>query len=75
MSTIHLHQTTTATPEQFVAGLTDFGPGRSKLFGNSADESMTVILRPDKERLVKSARSSNDFESSIEGGRGGYRDG
>jgi hypothetical protein len=25
MSTIHLHQTTTATPEQFVAGLTDFG--------------------------------------------------
>jgi hypothetical protein len=32
MSTIHLRQTTTATPEQFVAGLTDFGPGRSKLF-------------------------------------------
>jgi hypothetical protein len=38
MSTIHLHQTTTLTPEQYVAGLTDFGPGRSKLFGNSADE-------------------------------------
>ena len=38
MATIHLHQTTTATPEQFVAGLTDFGPGRSELFGNSADE-------------------------------------
>jgi len=33
-----LHQTTTSTPEQFIAGLTDFGPGRSKLFGNSADE-------------------------------------
>jgi hypothetical protein len=31
MATIHLHQTTTATPEQFLAGLTDFGPGRSKL--------------------------------------------
>ena len=42
MSTIHLHQTTTATPEQFVAGLTDFGPGRSKLFGNSADEYLKV---------------------------------
>jgi hypothetical protein len=28
MSTIHLHQTTTSTPEQFVAGLTDFGPDR-----------------------------------------------
>ncbi|WP_342713025.1 hypothetical protein AAFG13_19430 [Bradyrhizobium sp. B124] len=37
MSTIHLHRTTSLTPEQYVAGLTDFGPGRSKLFGNSAD--------------------------------------
>ena len=36
------HQTTTATPEQYVAGLTDFGPGRSKLFGNSADEYLKV---------------------------------
>ena len=26
MSTLHLKQTTTATPERFVAGLTDFGP-------------------------------------------------
>jgi hypothetical protein len=42
MSTIHLHQTTTSTPEQFVAGLTDFGPGRSKLFGNSADDYLKV---------------------------------
>ena len=42
MSTIHLHQTTTSTPEQFVAGLTDFGPGRSKLFGNSADGYLKV---------------------------------
>src|SRR3974377_1648563 len=42
MSTIHLHQTTTLTPEQYVAGLTDFGPGRSKIFGNSADEYLKV---------------------------------
>jgi len=42
MSTIHLHQTTTLTPEQYIAGLTDFGPGRSKLFGNSADEKLKV---------------------------------
>lgn len=42
MATIHLHQTTTATPEQFVAGLTDFGPGRSELFGRSADEYLEV---------------------------------
>jgi hypothetical protein len=39
---IHFHQTTTLTPEQFVAGLTDFGPGRSKLFGNSAEEYLKV---------------------------------
>jgi hypothetical protein len=42
MSTIHFHQTTTVTPEQYVAGLTDFGPGRSKLFGNSADENLKL---------------------------------
>src|SRR5580765_2012592 len=45
MSTIHLHQTTTSTPEQYVAALTDFGPGRSKLFGNSADEYLKVYAR------------------------------
>jgi hypothetical protein len=38
MSTIHLHRNTSLTPGQYIAGLTDFGPGRSKLFGNSADE-------------------------------------
>src|ERR1700687_5081004 len=45
MSTIHLHQRTTLTPEQYVRGLTDFGPGRSKLFGNSADEYLKVHRR------------------------------
>ena len=45
MPTIHLHQETTATPEQFVAGLTDFGPGRSELFGNSADSYLKVHSR------------------------------
>jgi hypothetical protein len=45
MSTIHLHQTTTLTPEQYIAGLTDFGPGRSKIFGNSADEYLKVHRR------------------------------
>jgi hypothetical protein len=42
MSTIRLHVTTTATSEQFLAGLTDFGPGRSELFGNSADKYLKV---------------------------------
>ena len=42
MSTLHFHQTTTSTPEQFIAGLTDFGPGRSKIFPNSADGDLKV---------------------------------
>ena len=42
MSTFHFNQETTSTPEQFIAGLTDFGPGRSKLFPNSADEDLKV---------------------------------
>jgi len=42
MSTIHIHRTTSSTPEQYIAGLTDFGPGRSELFGNSADEYLQV---------------------------------
>ena len=42
MATLHFNYTTTATPEQFVAALTDFGPGRSELFGNSADEYLKV---------------------------------
>lgn len=42
MPTIHLSQTTTATPQQFVAALTDFGPGRSTLFRYSADGYLKV---------------------------------
>jgi hypothetical protein len=42
MVTLNLHERTTSTPEQFIAGLTDFGPGRSKLFGNSADGYLKV---------------------------------
>lgn len=45
MPTIHLHQTTTSTPEQLLAALIDFGPGRSTLFGNSADEYLRVHHR------------------------------
>ena len=42
MVTIHLHQTTTVTPEQFLAGLTDFGPGRATIFPNSKDGYLKV---------------------------------
>jgi hypothetical protein len=42
MSTIHFRQTTTATADEYIAALTDFGPGRSKVFGNSADGNLQV---------------------------------
>jgi hypothetical protein len=45
MSTIHMHQATTSTPEQFLAALIDFGLGRSKIFGNSADNYLKVHRR------------------------------
>jgi len=49
---IHFHHSTTLTPEQYIAGLTDFGPGRSKLFGNSADEYLKVHRRGSSEADV-----------------------
>jgi hypothetical protein len=42
MATLHFEATTTATPEQFVAALTDFGPGRAEIFPNSTDDELKV---------------------------------
>lgn len=42
MATIHLTQHTTASPAQFLAALTDFGPGREQIFGRSADGYLKV---------------------------------
>jgi hypothetical protein len=42
MATLHFNVTTKATPEQFVAALTDFGPGRAEIFQNSTDDELTV---------------------------------
>jgi hypothetical protein len=42
MATIHFDQKTRLTPEQYIAGLTDFGAGRSKVFSNSADDYLKV---------------------------------
>jgi len=52
MATIHLHRTTTLTPELYISGLTDFGPGRSKIFGNSADDYLKVHRRSRSEADV-----------------------
>ena len=60
MPTIHLHQTTTATPEQVLAGITDFGPGRSELFPNSTDDQLVVHDQ------------GPDFADVTEGGKGAW---
>jgi hypothetical protein len=42
MSVLHFRASTTSTPQEFIAGLTDFGPSRSKIFARSADSYLTV---------------------------------
>ena len=42
MATIRMHATTIATPDQVLAALIDFGPGREKIFGKSADSYLKV---------------------------------
>ena len=44
MATIHFDQKTRLTPEQFIAGLTDFGPRRSTVLRSSADDYPKVHL-------------------------------
>ncbi|MFK4507758.1 hypothetical protein LPJ38_23760 [Bradyrhizobium daqingense] len=57
MSTIHLHRTTALTPQQYIAGLTDFRPGRSNVFGNSADEYLQLHhLGPTRADVTEGSR-------------------
>jgi hypothetical protein len=42
MPTIRLTETTTVTPERFIAALTDFGTQRSKVWTNSTPEYLQV---------------------------------
>jgi hypothetical protein len=37
MSEINFHKTTTLSPEQFVAGLTEFGPDHEKVFSTDSN--------------------------------------
>ena len=58
MATIHFKLTTTATPEQFIAGLTDFGPGREKIFGNTTDAYLKVHEKDSNSADVTEGTSS-----------------
>jgi hypothetical protein len=47
MTTIKVTEQTTATPEQFLAALTDFGPHRSEIWTNSQPEFLVVHAHGD----------------------------
>ena len=57
MATLHFNAKTSATPEQWVAALTDFGPGRSEIFENSADDDLEVHDRGPTEADVTEGSS------------------
>jgi len=58
MATIHFTKTTAATPEQFIAALTDFGPGRAEIWGNTADDELHVYDQGPGHADVKEGTSS-----------------
>jgi hypothetical protein len=67
MATIHLHRTTSITAEQYIAALTYFGPGRSKLFGNSADEYLKVHQRACRRPTSLKAREASGNACTMTG--------
>ncbi|MEV0466752.1 hypothetical protein AB0I30_22635 [Nocardia tengchongensis] len=57
MTTIHMHANAHVTPEEYVAALTDFGPDRSQLFGNSKSAYLAVHGRDDRHADVTEGSS------------------
>jgi hypothetical protein len=47
MATIHVKESTTVSPDRFIAALTNFGPGRGKVFAYSDEGSVQVNARGD----------------------------
>jgi len=60
MATIHIRQSTSVPPGRFIAALTNFGPGRGKIFAHSHEDSVTVNARGD------------DWADVTEGSAGGF---
>jgi hypothetical protein len=56
MASIHLTETTTATPEQLVAGLMNFGPGLT-----AHDRERLQIDRSDPDRVVITTTDSKEW--------------
>jgi ABC-type lipoprotein export system ATPase subunit len=67
MSTLRFHETTTSTPEQFIAALTDFGSGRSQKDIVMSHEQRDVAVRHHIERLVNEEHSLHQ-KKALSGG-------
>jgi choline dehydrogenase-like flavoprotein len=68
---IHLHKNTTLTPEQYIAGLTDFSPGRSAVFSKSADDYLKDHSVGETDADVTEG-SGKTTDSNTWGGPSGY---
>ena len=63
-STPEIHRTTTSPPKQFVAGLTDFEPGRSQLVSNSADKHISIVKNIRRTMRNHASRASVPMSST-----------
>ena len=62
MATIHIKRSATVSPERFVAALTNFGPGRGKVFAYSHEASVTVHARADTWADVTEGSAAGTWE-------------
>jgi hypothetical protein len=66
MPTIRFSETTSATLEELVAAVTDLGPGRSEIFGNSTDEYLKVYDRgPTTADVTEGSRGNSGHPSTF----------
>jgi len=59
MSTIHLHRTTTATPEQYVAGLTDFGATARRSLATAPTSTSRCMTGAPRRPTSRKARAAS----------------
>jgi hypothetical protein len=62
MPTVHIQQSTTVSPDRFIAALTNFGPGRGAIWSNSHEDSVTVNARGDRWADVTEGSSAGVWE-------------
>ena len=62
MATVHVKQSTTVPPDRFIAALTDFGPGRGKIFAYSHEDSVKINAHGDSSADVTEGSAGGVWE-------------